>query len=578
MRETIASRLSTERRRAIHRAIVTSLERAGGGVEVLAYHLAEAGDTARAGELAETAARHALAALAFDRAAEWLRVTLELGELTHDRRRALTAERAEVLTRAGRTSEAADAFLAAAEGEPVEAARELRRRAAEQLLIGGHLARGRELAGALAAEIGLALPATTASAVARLFWYQTRLGFSRLRWPRRAPEVVSARDRIRIDVSWSLATGLSMVDSTRGACFAMRLPLLAMPTADPARIARALCAAAVGASGMGRRRLAERLREAAHRAAAESDAPDAAPFAAFADVAFLFYLANDWRGVVTACERAATLLPDRRSHTFEADVIEQHHVWALSILGELKDLRRRVPATIRSAQRIGNRFVEVSHRTFFTVLHLMADRPLEALEDLRDALASWHTEADDITNPFFFALKGRTFAALYQHEPDCDPTLDADWARVRSSLLGRVPMIHIETTQFLGQLEVARASLARARGDAAACTRHLAAARRWIARTRVGLPAGTVMADMLAASAALVADDLDDAAARFSALIEALDANGQRALAAACRWRLAAIVGGSAGDALRADADRFFAEQGVERPDRLIDGLMPGWV
>ena len=580
VRETVAARLPTARRRAIHRDLATGLETAHAAVEVLAYHLAQAGDSARAAALAEASARRALDTLAFDRAAEWLRVTLELGELTPERRRALTAERADVLARAGRTADAADAFLAAADGEPVEAARELRRRAAEQLLIGGHLARGRALASALAAEIGLSLPASTASAIARLVWYQTRLGFSRLRWARRPPEAITARDRIRIDVSWSVATGLSMVDSTRGACFAMRLPLLAMPAADPARIARAICAAAVAASGMGRRRLAERLRDAAHRAADDTDDPSAAAYAAFADVAYHFYLANDWRSALEASERAASLVPDRKSHTFEGDVIEQHHVWTLSILGELKELRRRVPATIRSAHRIGNRFVEVSHRTFFSNLHLLADRPGDALEDLRDALAGWHAAGvgDDVTNPFFFSMKGRTTAALYQRDPDGDPALEADWGRVRASLLYQIPMIRIETTQFLGQLAVARASLARARGDTAACARHLADTRRWIKRTRIGLPAGTYMADLLAASAALVAGELDDAAARFTALVETLDASGQRAVAAACRWRLAALVGGSAGASLRAAADRYFAGEGIARPDRLVDALLPGWV
>ncbi len=580
VRETVAAHLSAGRRRTLHRALAASLEASGVAVEVLAYHLAQAGEGARAGALAEAAARRALDALAFDRAAEWLRVTLELGELTSERRRAITAERAEVLARAGRTSDAADAFLAAAEGEPVDVARELRRRAAEQLLIGGHLARGRELASALAAEIDLSLPGSTAGAIARLVWYQTRLGLSRLRWARRPPESVAARDRIRIDVSWSLAAGLSMVDSTRGACFAVRLPLLAMPAADPARIARAFCAAAVAAAGMGRRRLAGRLRDAAHRAAAGSDDPSAAPYAAFADVAYLFYLANDWRGTAAASERAASLLPDRKSHTFEGDVIEQHHVWALSILGELKELRRRVPATIRSAQRIGNRFVEVSHRTFFSNLHLVADHPGDALEDLRDALAGWHTAGvgDDVTNPFFFSLKGRTTAALYRRDPDGDPSLEDDWRRVRASLLYQIPMIRIETSQFLGQLAVARAALARARHDTSASARHLADARRWIARSRYGLPAGTDMADLLAASTSLVAGELDDATARFRALVDRLDASGQRTTAAACRRRLATLVGGTAGDELRAAADRYFTEEGVVRPERLTDALLPGWV
>jgi eukaryotic-like serine/threonine-protein kinase len=580
VRETVAARLPTGRRRAIHRAVFDSLEAAGANVEMLAYHMAQAGEGTRAAELAEAAARRALDALAFDRAAEWLRITLELGDLTPERRRALIAQRAEILARAGHTAAAADAFLEAADGESLDVARELRRRAAEQLLIGGHLARGRELASALAAEVGLSLPVSTGSAIARMLWYQTRLSLSRLRWAHRPPEAVTTRDRIRVDVSWSIAVGLSMVDSTRGACFAMRLPLLSMPTADPTRIARAMCAAAVAASGMGRRRLAERLRDAAHRSAAESDDPSAAPYAAFADVAFNFYLANDWRAAAAASERAASLLPDRRSHTFEGDVIEQHHVWTLSVLGELKELRRRVPATIRSAQRIGNRFVEVSHRTFFSMLHLLADRPADALADLRDALAGWHTAGigDEITNPVFFSMKGRTTTALYQRDPDTDPTLEADWGRIRSSLLYQIPMIRIETTQFLGQIAIARASLARARGDSAACARHLADARRWIGRTRIGLLAGTMMADLLAASAALVAGDLDDAATRFAALVAYLDTTGQRASAAACRWRLASIIGGSAGDTLRADATRFFTDEGVARPDHFVDALLPGWV
>jgi predicted ATPase len=86
VRETVAARLPTGRRRAIHRAVFDSLEAAGAGVEVLAYHLAQAGESTRAAALAEAAARRALEALAFDRAAEWLRITLELGELTPERR------------------------------------------------------------------------------------------------------------------------------------------------------------------------------------------------------------------------------------------------------------------------------------------------------------------------------------------------------------------------------------------------------------------------------------------------------------------------------------------------------------
>ncbi len=578
VRETIASRLGADRQRALHRTIVASLEATGASLEVLAYHVAKAGDSARAGVLAEAAADRAIEALAFDRAAEWLRLALELAELAPDRRHALLAERADVLARAGRTAEAADAYLAAADDQPIDLARELRRQATEQLLIGGHLTRGRALARELAAEVGLTLPQSNAGAIACLVWYQTRLSLSRLRWVRRAPEEVAPRDRIRIDVSWSVATGLSMVDSTRGACFGLRLPLLAMPAGDPVRIARAICAAAVAASGMGRGRLAIRLCEAAHRAASETDAPDARAFAAFADVAYQFYVVNDWRAARAACDQAAALLPDRGSHTFEADVIEQHHVWSLHILGELRELRRRVPATIRSAHRIGNRFVEISHRTFFGLVHLIGDRPGEALDDLADAVASWQPVDSELTNPFFFALKSRSLVAMYQRSPDADPTLATDWARLLGSLLFRIPMIRTETAQHLGALAVTRAALARDAGDQGARGRHLAEARRWLAELRrISLPAARQLGATLAVSVAAAAGALPDAVDRLGPLLVHLDATGQRATAAAARWRLARLVGGSTGEAHRLAADRFFADEGVVRPDRLVDALLPGW-
>ena len=575
VRETVASRLPVERRRAGHAALAASLEAGGAAVEVLAYHLAEAGDGARAAALAEAAARRAIEGLAFDRAAEWIRLTLALGDLPPPRRRALAVLRADLLARAGRTAEAADAFLAAAEAEPPEVARELHRRAAEELLIGGHLARGRAVALRLAAEVGVEPPASTAGAVARLLWYQARLSTSRLRWPRRAAADVAERDRIRIDVAWSLAIGLSMVDSTRGACLAMRAPLLAMPAGDAPRIARALAAAAVGAAAMGHRRLTARLRGAAHRAAA--DDPDGALYAALADVGHDFYLANDWRGALAGCARAAALCRVDRGHTFEADVVEQHHLWTLYVLGELREVRRRVPPAIRSAQRIGNRFVEVSLRTFFPVVHLIGDRAAEALADVRDALAAWQPDDGEVTNPFFFALKSRSLIACYRGDPATDPALDADWARLRRSLLHRIPIIAAEACQWGGQLALSRAAVARAGGDAGAAAAHVGEARRWAARARrVGLPAGVQMADLLEAAIAVADGDREVAARRLGVLLDHLDATAQRGFAAGARWRLGAVLGGAAGAAHRAAARAYFSGEGVACPERMVDALFPG--
>jgi hypothetical protein len=556
VRETVVAHLDVARRREIHRAIVTGLEANGALVEMLAYHLAEAGDGARAAALAEAAARRALDALAFDRAAEWLRLTLDLGELAPARRRALLIERADMLARAGRTLDAADTFLAAADGLSLEDSRELRRRAAEELLIGGHFLRGRVLARQLSDEIGVGVPQSTASAIAHLVWYGLRLRLSRLRWKTRTPD---DDDRMRLDHAWSLCTGFSMVDSMRGAVLAMRAPLLALRAADPGRLGRGFCAGATAAAGMGSRRLAERLRSAAHRAADED--PAAALYAGFADVALAFYLDNDWPAALRACERSAALVPAGRGHTFEADVIEQHRVWSMSMVGDYRGLRRRVPQAIRSAQRIGNRFVEISFRTFFGNLHLIDDRPADATADVDDALAAWAVADDEVTNPLFFAMKSRSWTALYQRTAD-DRALDDGWRKIDRSLLAKIPMIRLETCNFHAQLAIAR--------------RQVDEARRWSKRARkIRLPHAPRLADMLDAGIAIAAGHHDDAARRLPAVIAHMESCHQRASAAAARWRLGEILGGDEGAAHLASAKAFFVDEGVVRPERWVETLLP---
>ena len=577
VRETIAAHLAPARHREVHRAIVTTLEARDGAAEHLAYHLAHAGEPARAAAFAEASARRAIAALAFDRAAEWLRLVIELGAPAGEQRRRLLAERADMLARAGRTADSAAAFLAAADGADRDDGRELRRRAAEQQLIGGHLDQGLVTSRELLGELGLGLPRTRPGAIARLVWYQLRLRLSRLRWRERAA-ALAARTRLRVDLAWTIASGLSMVDSIRATVFALRGPLLALPAGDPARIARAACAAAVAAAGMGRGGLAVRLRDLAGRAAATSDDPTVARYSEFAELAIRFYMKNDWAGVIAAGQRAVALgdLPSR-GHDFEADVIEQHQLWALNAMGDIAELRRRVPPAIRAAHRIGNRFVEIALRTFFPIVHLAIDRADDARADVRDALASWPADPGEVSNPFFFALKGRTQIALYDGAGLDDRALDDDWRRLRRSLFGRLPLIRVEASQWLGGLEAARARAARARGDQAACERHAAAAIRWTEQLRGShLPVARPLVLQLRASIAWARGDRERAVPLLVDALGALERAGHLHAAASARWRLGEALAGATGAAYRRAAEDFFARHGVVRPARIVETLFPG--
>lgn len=420
--------------------------------------------------------------------------------------------------------------------------------------------------------LGLQLPTTTVGQIARVGWYQARTTLSRLRWRPRPVEAIPERARLRVDLAWSIATGLSMTDSMRGVVMATQLPLLALPTGDATRIAQATCAACMAWSAMGRRRLALRLKEAAHRAANATDDLSASQYATFADVVVDFYLTNDWPAVLAGAGRAAGMGGDaRRGHTFADDIIEQHHLMALALIGSYDELRRRVRPAVRAAERVGNRYIEVSLRTFFPAIHLIEDRPAEAFADVMDAVQSWQVDVT-LTTPYYFALKGRTQIALYRGDLDgaLDPTLDRDWDRLRSSLLDQLPIIRADSAQYRAMLEIARTAAARARRDDVGVTHHARLAARHIRRlVGVKMPTCVALGALLRVCLQAARGELEGATAAAPAVIELLERWHWRAAAAGLRWRL--------GGPHRARAVQFFAEEGVERPERMVDAITPGW-
>ncbi|MCA1665035.1 MAG: AAA family ATPase, partial [Myxococcales bacterium] len=140
VRAAVLTHLSDTTACAQHRRLALALEAARQtDPEALAVHWREAGDHSRAGGYALKAARKAVRALAFDRAAALFGDCVALG-VAHDSAGVdLRVLRADALANAGRGAEAAALYLAAAETASPAAALDQRRRAAEQLLRSGHV-------------------------------------------------------------------------------------------------------------------------------------------------------------------------------------------------------------------------------------------------------------------------------------------------------------------------------------------------------------------------------------------------------------------------------------------------------
>ncbi len=239
VREAIVAHLTPSSLQDHHRRLAKVLESSGDtDPEVLAVHFQGARDSERAAVYFASAAAQAAEALAFDRAVKLYRSALELTAADDSRARRLRVGLGNALVNAGRGAEAAREYLIAADGATIAEGFELRRLAAIQFLICGHLDEGLAELGAVLRAAGMSLPATPARAILSLIAGRLLLRFRGLRFRRRDPNQVPAKELSRIDVGWSVATGLGIVDPIRGAAFQTHHLRHALHAGEPFRIAR----------------------------------------------------------------------------------------------------------------------------------------------------------------------------------------------------------------------------------------------------------------------------------------------------------------------------------------------------
>ena len=241
IRETVVGHLVPEDLQQVHHRLAVSLETsAHPDPEALTVHWEGAKKPGQAAKYAAIAAARAAEALAFDRAAELFRFSLQRLPDDDPKRRSLQTQLADALANAGRAPEAAEAYLSAADGASWSEEFELKRRAAEQLLISGHSDRGRELAGSVLRAVGLKMPTTPRRALMSLLFQRAKIRLRGVHFREREQSQIPYDTLRRIDTCWSMGIGLSMADTTIGSIFAARYLLLSLASGEPRRTARAL--------------------------------------------------------------------------------------------------------------------------------------------------------------------------------------------------------------------------------------------------------------------------------------------------------------------------------------------------
>jgi eukaryotic-like serine/threonine-protein kinase len=246
IREAVLTALDATCSRTLHRCLAEVLEKRNADPEPIAELLLAAGEGERAFHYAVLAVERALDALAFDRAARYCRIALDLLPVAQrDQAPAFLQTLASALAMAGRSVEAADAYEAALQhAKPEEGAR-LRSLSAAQMLLGGRLREGIAHVKASLSEYGLIVPEEAqeqkAVALARLAECRIRV-LERLQTPIwTAEHGLDLDERTRLDVLHSASLGLYGLDlSPLGPALAAYDAAASIESASPEHCVRAL--------------------------------------------------------------------------------------------------------------------------------------------------------------------------------------------------------------------------------------------------------------------------------------------------------------------------------------------------
>jgi hypothetical protein len=571
IRETILGQLSENALREHHSRLARVLESATAvDAEAIAVHLFGAGEPKRGAHYAQRGAEEAVVKLAFDQAIRLYKLTIETIDVSLPEGRAVRTRLAEVLEGAGRGAEAAGVYLLAANGAPPFEQMELRRRAAEQLIMCGHVDEGIRMMRGVLEAVGMSMPRTAAGALVWLLIYRVWLWVRGTGFKERGPDEVRPLDRARIDACQAVALSLTFVDAIFAEYMAARHLIVSLRRGDRFRVLRALSMQTVGIAARGgpesanERRFAEAVRGLAKRA----PEPDAW---VYVDIirALCIFLHGRWKELRTLDTDLLVALPHNRGGW--RGQVRMTVIWGLVLVGEIGQVRRSIGNIIEDAENRGDLNTAVAMRVGYTNLSWVADDDTtEARRQLRIASAMWSHSGFFLQNYRMILAEANidlyegNNAAAYEH-------VASNWRSIRRSLMLFVQYIRVDARYL--RARVALASLDTATNPR---TRLDEAARFARALERERMPWTDLLAKIIWASIRLSEGDRATAVGHLRSAIELADDTGMAMHAAAARYQLGTVLGDVEGRKFVEAAEDWMRGQDIRVPARFAAMLVPG--
>jgi hypothetical protein len=574
VRETVLFHLAPTALTEHHRSLARTLEASDRAEpETLATHFHGAGEAEKAAEYYAVAASRAAKTLAFVRAATYYRLALEISPVRGERAALLRIGLGDALANAGRGAEAALAYIDASLGVNATEALQLRRRAALQFLISGHIDAGLDTLRTVLASVGMTLPNTPRQALLSLLPRRIHLRLRGLRFHARYASEVPVEELNKIDICWSAVAGLSMVEPIFGALFQARHLLLALRAGEPDRLARALAVEAVhvATGGRNQRRQAACLIDSAATLASRTGDLRILGLITMVRGAAAYFVGR-WKEASDLCEQADEYLRTRCTGvSWEMDTAQAFRLFALHQMGEVSELRRMVPQLLAEAESRGD---------LYGLVHLGAvNGPMVELveDDVDRAECQLQRVAGLFPIEKFNALQNdllfsRIAIDLYKNDMLSASSNFAKLSQfLRHSLMYRIQIFRIFFRQLQCRMSLSLAASRQYKRDA-----HLRAAVFNAGRLeREKTPASAAIARQVLAEVAQVRGDTPRAVEQFKGAVTAFEAADMRLLAAVARRRLGELIGGDEGTALVAEANTWMTRQGIKNLTRMSAYISP---
>jgi hypothetical protein len=377
-----------------------------------------------------------------------------------------------------------------------------------------------------------------------------------------------------IDISRSVAVGISVVDVIRGADYQTRSLLLALEAGEPLRIALALGWEAVHVACQGRPawRRTKRLVEAASRLADRLGHPHALGMASLSSGAAEF-LVGRYRLGLELLNRAESIFRERCTGViWELDTARIFGLWSLFYLGRFSELGQRCQEIFQEARERGDRYMVATPGPFVgTVVRLAQDDVEGARRFAVDALGKWSHQGFHIQhlNYYYGNLYIDSYAgdaaAAWRRITETEPLLE-------SSLLLRIQQVHADVIQHTGRCAVAMAQISP--DPRPLLGRALNSARRL---ERQQTPWTRALAQLIRAGVSSVRGDSATAASLLADAVTRCDSADLGLFAASARRQLGQLRGGNEGRKLIEETDAMMRAQSIRNPARMAACMAPGF-